>query len=89
MRLLKEIEKKIGEGQISEASRLLENYRGPRNEKFWLLKSAVAGKQQKWGEAINCWQEVLALDPGNEEAKIQVAMIETILNYRNPELYNP
>jgi len=87
--VLEEIENKLNRGHISEAEEGLEKYQGPRDDKFWMLKGRIVSKQQKWGEAINCFQKVIALNPGNEEAKIQVAMIETILNYRNPELYNP
>lgn len=56
---------------------------------YFLLKGKIAQKFQQWSEALNSYHRVLDLDPGNEEAVTNIHLIQNILNFWNPEMFNP
>lgn len=56
---------------------------------YFLLKGKIERKFQNWGQAINAFNKVLELDSDNEEAKHNLQMIQSILDFWNPDLYNP
>jgi tetratricopeptide (TPR) repeat protein len=56
---------------------------------YYLLKGKIEQKFQNWGEAINAFNRVLDLDPGNSEAENNLHLIQNILNFWNPDLLNP
>ena len=45
-------------------------------------------KEGKWGEAINCYQQAIALDP-ESPAVVAKQMLDDILHYYNKDIYNP
>lgn len=56
---------------------------------YFLLKGKLEQKFQNWGEALNAYSRVLEIDPGNSEAKNNMQVIRGILNFWNPEMFNP
>lgn len=56
---------------------------------YWLIKGKLEQKFQHWGEAINAFSKVLEIDPKNSEAQNQLHLIQNILNFWNPEMFNP
>ncbi|MCE4566475.1 tetratricopeptide repeat protein [Maribellus sp. CM-23] len=56
---------------------------------YFLVKGSIEQKFQHWGEAINAYNRVIEIDPDNEEAKNNLHLIQNILNFWNPDQYNP
>lgn len=56
---------------------------------YLLLKGKIEQKFQHWGEAINAFNKVLELDPEHTEAKNNLHLIKNILNFWNPDMFNP
>ena len=56
---------------------------------YHLLKGKIAQKFQQWSEALNAYHRVLDLDPSNVEAENNIHLIQNILNFWNPDMFNP
>ncbi|MCF6333919.1 MAG: hypothetical protein L3J11_11610 [Draconibacterium sp.] len=56
---------------------------------YLLVKGKIEQKFQKWGDAINAFSKVVEIDPENKEAKNNLHLIQNILNFWNPEMFNP
>lgn len=56
---------------------------------YYLVKGAIEQKFQNWGEAINAFNKVLELESDNVEAVNNLHLIQNILNFWNPEMFNP
>ncbi len=56
---------------------------------YFLIKGKIGQKFQNWGEALNAYHRVLEKEPGNILAKNNLQLIENILNFWNPEMFNP
>jgi len=56
---------------------------------YYLLKGKIAQKFQNWSEAMNAFHKVLDIDKENEEARNNLEHIRMILNFWNPEMFNP
>ena len=56
---------------------------------YWLLKGKLEQKFQNWSSALNAFFKVLDLDENNREAKNNIHLIQNILNFWNPEMFNP
>lgn len=56
---------------------------------YYLLKGKIEQKFQQWGEALNAYHHVLELEPENREADNNIHFIQNILNFWNPEMFNP
>ncbi len=56
---------------------------------YFLMKGKLEQKFQNWGEAINAFNKVLAIDPENSEAQHNLHLIKNILNFWNPDVFNP
>lgn len=56
---------------------------------YFMVKGKLELKFQKWGSAINAFSKVTELDPENTEAKNHLYLIQNILNFWNPEMFNP
>lgn len=87
--ILIEIELLIDKGELEKAEELLSSHKGGANATFWLLSGKIYQKNQQWGKAINALQRALTIDPINKEAKLQIEIIRNILNFSNPEMFNP
>lgn len=56
---------------------------------YWMVKGKLEQKFQNWGEAINAFGKVLEIDSENLEAQNNLHIIQNILNFWNPEMFNP
>ena len=56
---------------------------------YFMVKGQLEQKFQNWGEAINAYNKVLDFDAKNEEAKNNLHLIQNILNFWNPDMFNP
>ena len=56
---------------------------------YFMVKGKLEQKFQNWGKAINAFSKVIELDPDNQEAKNHLSIIKGILNFWNPEMFNP
>lgn len=56
---------------------------------YWMVKGKLEQKFQNWGEAINAFGKVLEIDNENPEAQNNLHIIQNILNFWNPEMFNP
>lgn len=86
---LKELQALIATDRVQEVKDILDSMEPEETAEYWRLKGAVEQKYQNWGEAINAFNKVLELNPEDEEAKVNLHMIQNILNFWNPEMFNP
>jgi len=56
---------------------------------YLLVKGKIAQKFQEFGVAMNAYLRVLDIDPENVEARNSLHHIQNILNFWNPEMFNP
>ncbi len=56
---------------------------------YWLVKGKLDQKFQRWGDAMNAFLKVLEIDEENEEAQNNLHLIQNIINFWNPEMFNP
>ena len=62
----------------------------PENSvRYWLIKGQIEQKFQNWGDALNAYYKVIELDETNQTARHNSAVIRGILNFWNPEMFNP
>ncbi len=74
---------------FSEVEKLLSEFEGKKDARFWMLNGKIEHKNQRWGNAINSFQKVVDADPSNKEAQVQIDIIKNIINYWNPDMFNP
>ncbi len=72
-----------------EAKSLFEEIIFVNSADYWLLKGKLEQKFQNWGESINAYQKVLEIDNQNTEAQNNLHIIQNIINFWNPEMFNP
>ena len=56
---------------------------------YFMVKGKLEQKFQNWGKAINAYSKVIEIEPENDEAQNQLHLIQNILNFWNPEMFNP
>jgi tetratricopeptide (TPR) repeat protein len=56
---------------------------------YFMVQGILEQKFQNWGKAINAYLKVIEIEPGNAEAQNNLHMIQSILNFWNPEMFNP
>lgn len=56
---------------------------------YFLVKGKLEQKFQNWGDALNAFSKVMEIDPENKEAQNRLQIIRGILNFWNPEMFNP
>ncbi len=83
------IEKLIEKGELAQAENILKKDGAAETVQYLLLLGKIKQKQQLWGEAINAYQKVISMEENNKEAKLQIHIIRNILNFHNPEMFNP
>jgi hypothetical protein len=75
--------------KAQEANDLFESFDFEESAEYFLTKEKLEQKFQRWSNAVNTYTKVLEMDPGNEEAKNNLIIIREILNFYNPEMFNP
>jgi tetratricopeptide (TPR) repeat protein len=76
-------------GKAKEAKLAFQQIVPENTIKYLLLKGKIEQKFQNWGEAINSFNKVLELDPENSVAQNNLHLIKNILNFWNPDMFNP
>ena len=56
---------------------------------YFMVSGKLNQKFQSWGKAMNAYSKVIQLEPENTEAQNRIRMIQSILNFWNPEMFNP
>lgn len=85
----KKVHMLLEQGKVQEANDLFESLSYEKSTGYFLTKGILEQKFQRWGNAINAYSNVLEMDPGNKEAKNNLIIIQDILNFYNPEMFNP
>jgi tetratricopeptide (TPR) repeat protein len=83
------IDKMLSENLTENAAELLKNADGASLGGYWYLKGLFEQKFHRWGNAINHYRRCLELDPGNLKAAAGIEMCRNILNFWNPQQFNP
>ena len=61
----------------------------PENPALYLERGRLHYRLNAWGPALNDFNRVLAIDPGNAEARQYTGMVQEILDFRYKDIYNP
>ena len=72
-----------------EARELLNQIGQTETSEYYLAKGKIEQKFQNWGEALNAFSRVIEIEPHNQEALSRLQIIKGILNFWNPEMFNP
>ncbi len=90
MKTLTEIRALIAENRTDEAIRLLEVHlqANPYDDAAYLLLGNVYRKRSDWKHAIECYLSATEINP-DSPAREAYRMTMDILNFMNPDLYNP
>ncbi len=79
----------LNEERVDEAFHLFQKLQVLETEEYWLTKGKLEQKFQHWGNAMNAFSKVLEINSENSEATNQLHFIHNILNFWNPEMFNP
>lgn len=61
----------------------------PENPALYLERGRLHYRLNAWGPALNDFNRVLTIDPGNAEARQYTGMVQEILDFRYKDIYNP
>jgi tetratricopeptide (TPR) repeat protein len=86
---LKNVTELLKAENANDAQALFQEIIPTETVEYWLIKGKLEQKFQHWSEAINAFAKVLELDPKNSEAQNQLHLVQNILNFWNPEMFNP
>jgi phosphoribosylformimino-5-aminoimidazole carboxamide ribonucleotide (ProFAR) isomerase len=75
--------------KAAEAKKLFSEITTSETVQYWMVKGNLEQKFQNWGGAINAYNHVLDLDANNTEAENNLHIIQNIINFWNPEMFNP
>jgi tetratricopeptide (TPR) repeat protein len=75
--------------KASEAQKIFNEIEPVETVEYWMVQGILEQKFQNWGKAINAFLKVIEIEPDNSEAKNNLHMIQSILNFWNPEMFNP
>lgn len=74
----------------STEARIIFNKIAPEETvEYFMVSGILDQKFQNWGKAMNAYSRIIQIDPENIEAKNRIKMIQSILNFWNPEMFNP
>mgnify|MGYP000492174092 CR=1 FL=1 len=86
---IKYINNLLKSNRVTEANERLNNLVDEDSIDYWMLKGSIEQKNQNWGAALNAFLKVLEIDKDNKEAQNSIHLIQNILNFWNPEMFNP
>jgi tetratricopeptide (TPR) repeat protein len=75
--------------KANEAQKVFNEIVPAETVEYFMVKGKLEQKFQNWGKAINAYSKVIELDPDNIEARNHLQLIQNILNFWNPEMFNP
>jgi len=79
----------INTEKSKEAQNLFNEILPEETVEYLMVSGKLEQKFQNWGKAMNAYSKVVQIDPENLEAKNRIKMIQSILNFWNPEMFNP
>lgn len=86
---LKNIELLLKKEQAVEAREAFSVLDPEDSSEYFMVRGKIEQKFQNWGDAINAFNKVLEIDPKNSEAQNNLHLIRNILNFWNPDMFNP
>ncbi|MCF6357633.1 MAG: hypothetical protein L3J54_07485 [Draconibacterium sp.] len=86
---LKRVQELIQEEKALAAQKVFNNIEPEESAAYYFTKGVLEQKFQNWGDAINAFAKVIEMEPDNAEAKNNLHLIQNILNFWNPEMFNP
>ena len=86
---LKKVKELLEAEKAKEAREEFKKIEPIESVEYFLMKGKLEQKFQNWGEAINAFNKVLELDSENFEAQNNLHLIQNILNFWNPDMFNP
>jgi tetratricopeptide (TPR) repeat protein len=72
-----------------EAKNVFNDIEPQETIEYLFVEGMLEQRFQNWGKALNAYSKVLRLDAENVEAINRIKMIQSILNFWNPEMFNP
>ena len=75
--------------KANEAQKIFNEIEVVETVDYFMVKGKLEQKFQNWGKAINAYTKVIELEPENTEAQNHLQLIQNILNFWNPEMFNP
>jgi len=86
---LNRVEELISEEKALEARKIFDDIEPEETVLYYSVKGKLEQKFQNFGDAINAFSKVIEMDPDNINAKNNLHIIQNILNFWNPEMFNP
>jgi hypothetical protein len=86
---IREINNLLSDNKVTEAKHRFEQLNPENSVGYFLLKGKLEQKYQNWGAALNAFSKVIEMDENNAEAQNSIHFIQNILNFWNPEMFNP
>ena len=86
---LKNIELLLKNDRAIEAKKAFLQLDNENSVEYFLVRVKIEQKFQNWGDAINAFNQALEIDPENSEAQNNLQLIRNILNFWNPDMFNP
>ena len=86
---LNRVEELISKEKAMEARKLFDSIEPEETVLYYFVKGKLEQKFQNFGDAINAFSKVIEMDPDNIDAKNNLHLIQNILNFWNPEMFNP
>ena len=86
---LKIVQELIHEEKAREARKVFNDIEPENTVQYYFVKGELEQKFQNWSKAINAFSKVLDIDSENTEAQNNLHLIQNILNFWNPEMFNP
>lgn len=86
---LERVHQLIREEKAREARKVFNDIEQEETVHYYFVKGELEQKFQNWGDAINAFSKVMEMDPENLDAKNNLHLIQNILNFWNPEMFNP
>lgn len=79
----------LNKGNAEKAKELFYEINEEDTVDYHFVNGLLKQKFQQWGDAINSFNKVIVLDAEHFEAKNHIEMIQSILKFWNPEMFNP
>lgn len=86
---LNQVLKLIQDEKSNEARNIFNEIAPEESVEYLMVLGNLEQKFQNWSKAINAYSMILEIDPENIEAANHIKMIQSILNFWNPEMFNP
>lgn len=75
--------------KANEAQHIFNEIVPSETVEYFMVKGKLEQKFQNWGKAINAFSKVMEIEPDNIEAQNHIHLIQNIINFWNPEMFNP